>query len=154
MSTTTEQILEKYPPNKKEGLLPILQEVQAEHGFLTDETLELVSRYLSIPMNKIFAVAAFYDQFRFNPAGHYHIQICRGTACHLYGSSSFLKEIEKQLKVKSGGTSRDKRFSLEVVNCMGACDRGPVVKINEQYHIRVNAGELTKIIRKLKEKTV
>jgi len=153
MEIETEKILEKYPPNKKEDLLPILQEMQKEHGFLTDEILEKVSLYLSLPINKIYAVAAFYDQFRNSPGGKYHIQICRGTACHIYGSSTLLKELEKQLKVKAGGSSRDRKFSLEVVNCIGACDHGPVIKVNEQYHCRVNPEALNRIIRSLKEKT-
>ncbi len=154
MPNEIDQILGKYPPNKKENLLPILQNIQKEQGYLSDETLEAVSRYLKLPVNKIFAVAAFYDQFRITPLGRYHIQVCRGTACHLFGSSTILKELEKQFRVKAGGLSRDKKYSLEVVNCMGACDQGPVIKVNEHYYRRVNADELIRIIRSLKEKTV
>jgi len=154
MEIAIEQILDKYPPQKKEGLLPILQEIQKEQGFLTDETLELVSQHLCIPVNKLYAVAAFYDQFRHSPEGKYHIQICCGTACHIYGSSTYLKELEKQLKLKAGGSSRDRKFSLEVVNCMGACDRGPIIKVNANYHCRVNAEALNRIILSLKEQPV
>lgn len=154
MPNEIDQILGKYPPNKQENLLPILQNIQKEQGYLSDEILEAVSRYLKLPVNKIFAVAAFYDQFRNTQLGRYHIQVCRGTACHLFGSSTILKELEKQFKVKTGGLSRDKKYSLEVVNCMGACDQGPVIKVNEHYYRRVNADELTKMIRSLKEKKV
>lgn len=154
MEITTSQILEKYPPNKHEGLLPILQDIQKEQGFLTDDTLEMVSAYLGLPLNKIYSVAAFYDQFRHGWPGRYHVQVCQGTACHLHGSTALLKELEKHLKVKAGNTSRDKKFSIEVVSCMGACDHGPVIKVNEQYYTRVNTEKLTKIIRSIKEKTV
>ncbi len=148
-----EIILSKYPENKKDGLLPILQEIQHFQGYLTDELLAMAGKYLNIPLNKVYGVATFYDQFRFHPQGTFHIRICRGTACHLAGSSTFLEELEKQLKVKAGGTSKDRKFSLEIVNCMGACDSSPIVQLNETFHSNVTSAGLDKIIRTLKEKT-
>jgi NADH-quinone oxidoreductase E subunit len=148
-----EVVLSHYPANKKDGLLPILQEIQLHNGYLTDELLAKVGAYLGIPANKVYGVATFYDQFRFHPHGHYHIRVCRGTACHLVGSSTFVEEIEKQLKVKAGSTSKDRKYSLEITNCMGACESSPIVQINETFHTRVNAGDLDKIIHTLKEKT-
>jgi NADH-quinone oxidoreductase subunit E len=148
-----ENILSKYPENKKDGLLPILQEIQHFQGHLTDELLTMVGKYLNIPLNKVYGVATFYDQFRFHPQGVYHIRICRGTACHLAGSSTFLEELEKQLKVKAGGTSKDRKFSLEIVNCMGACDSSPVVQLNESFYSNVTPAGLDRLIRTLKEKT-
>ena len=153
MKELLENILDRYPANKKEALLPVLQEIQKEQGYLTEEILHEVGRHLNMPPNKVYAVASFYDQFRFRPNGLFHIRLCRGTACHLYGSSTYLGELEKQLKVKQGGTSRDKRYSLEVVNCMGACESAPVLRINDIFYSHVTPDELIRIIHSLNEKT-
>lgn len=153
METMVGEILQGYPPNKKEGLIPILQEVQQKQGYLTEEAIEQIGEYLKLPVNKIFGVAAFYDQFRFRAVGKIHIQICQGTACHLFGATTYLKELERVLKIKAGSTSRDRRYSLEVVNCLGACDLAPIIKVNDTYHTHVTPEDLTKIIRSLKEKT-
>jgi NADH-quinone oxidoreductase E subunit len=152
MNDIVEAILSKYPPNKKEGLIPILQDIQKQQGYLTEELLGEVGRYLNMPSNKVYGVAAYYDQFRFRPLGHYHIKLCRGTACHLFGSSTYLDVLEKQLKVKAGNTTRDRRFSLEVTNCMGACESAPVVRVNDDFYPHVTPEALTGIIRSLKEK--
>ena len=154
MKEIFEKILVRYPMNKKDRLLPILQELQKETGYLTDEMLTEVGDYLGMPVNKVFGVAAFYDQFRFKALGAFHIRICRGTACHLFGSTTYLSELEKQLKVKAGGTSRDKKFSLEIVNCMGACDSAPVLRVNDIFYPHVTPEGLNRIIQSLKEKTV
>jgi len=148
-----EDILSKYPANKKEGLLPILQEIQDMHGYLTGELLGQVGKYLNLPVNKVYGVATFYDEFRFHPQGTYHIRVCRGTGCHLSGSSSYLEELEKQLKVKAGNTSRDRKFSLEILNCMGACESGPIIQVNETFYTHVSQTDLDRIILSLKEKT-
>jgi NADH-quinone oxidoreductase subunit E len=154
MKEKLEIILTKYPVNKKDLLLPILQDIQQEQGYLTDELLIEVGRYLNLPANKVYGVATFYDQFRFRPRGQFQIRICRGTACHLFGSSTYLDELEKQLKVKAGQTSKDGKFSLEISNCMGACESAPIVQINDIFHTHVTENDLGKIIRSLKDKTV
>jgi NADH-quinone oxidoreductase subunit E len=148
-----ENILSKYPANKKDALLPILQDIQELEGYLTDELLTVVGKYVNLPSNKVYGVATFYDQFRFHPQGVHHVRICHGTACHLFGSSTYLEEIEKQLKVKSGHTSKDKRFSLEISNCMGACESAPIIQVNDSFYTNVTAVDLDRIIRSLKEKT-
>jgi len=153
MNEILEKLSLKYPANRKDLLLPFLQELQALNGYLTEELLAETGRYFTMPVNKVFGVAAFYDQFRFRPLGRYHIRLCRGTACHLHGSSTYLGELEKQLKLRAGGTSKDHRYSLEIVNCLGACDSAPVVRINDTYHSHVTPEELTRIIHSLKEKT-
>jgi NADH-quinone oxidoreductase subunit E len=152
MKELLDKILSKYPAGKKEGLLPILQEIQKQQDFLPEELLSEVGRYLNLPANKVYGVAAFYDQFRFRPRGQNHIRICRGTACHLYGSLNYLSELEKQLKVKAGGTSRDRKFSLEITSCLGACESAPVLQVNDKYYTHVTPEELAKIIRSFKEK--
>jgi len=153
MNAILEKIRDKYPANNKDFLLPLLQELQKQQGYLTEDLLAEVGRYLDMPANKVYGVAAFYDQFRFRPLGRFHIQLCRGTACHLYGSATYLAELEKQLKVKAGGTSRDHRYSLEIADCMGACESAPVLRINDTFYPHVTPDELTRIINTLKEKT-
>jgi len=149
-----DHIFEKYSVRKPENLIPLLQEIQREKGCLTDEIIEKVSVFLNIPTNKIYGVATFYDQFRFRVRGQYHIQVCRGTSCYLCSSSYYLKEIEKVLKVKSGSVSRDRKFSLEIVSCMGGCSHSPVIRINDTFYSNIRPGEIAGIIKALKEKTV
>jgi len=154
MKEVLDRILSNYPANKKDMLLPILQEIQRECGYLTDDILAKVGEYLNMPANKVYGVAAFYDLFRFKPQGQFHIRLCKGTACYLYGSSTYLNEMEKQLKVKAGTTSRDGKFSIEVAHCLGACESAPVISINNTWYPKVSPVELSRIIRSLKEKTV
>jgi NADH-quinone oxidoreductase subunit E len=152
MEEILEKILLKYPGSKKDGLIPILQEVQSELGFLTEESIGQIGRHLNIPLNKVYGVAAFYDQFRFRAKGVNHIRICYGTACYLHDSMSYQQEIEKQLKVRAGQTSRDHKFSLEVVTCLGACGQAPVVQVNDTHYTKVTPEDLSRILRSLKEK--
>jgi len=151
MEETFEKILRKYPPGKKEVLIPLLQEIQREAGYLSENSISDVSRYMNIPLNKIHGVATFYDQFRFFKKGRYHVRLCRGTACHVYRSATLLSEIEKILQVKAGQTTRDGKFSLEIVDCLGACGNAPVMIINDVAHGNLSAEKLNKILVKLIE---
>ncbi|MCX6286111.1 MAG: NAD(P)H-dependent oxidoreductase subunit E [Bacteroidetes bacterium] len=148
-----DHIFEKYALRKPENLIPLLQELQKENGYLTDEIVEKVSLHLHIPTNRIYGVATFYDQFRFRQRGLYHIQVCRGTSCYLCSSESYLKEIEKLLKVQAGSVTRDKRFSLETVNCMGGCSQSPVIRINDTYYHHLSVADLSEVLRIFREKT-
>jgi len=148
-----DHIFEKYTLKKPENLIPILQDIQKENGYLTDEIVEKVSAFLNIPPNKIYGVATFYDQFRFKRWGQFHIRVCRGTSCYLCSSASYMKEIEKLLKVQAGSVTKDKKFSLEAVNCMGGCSQSPVIRINDTYYHNLSIADLTGVIRSLKEKT-
>ena len=148
-----EQILSKFPPGRRDSLLPILQEVQELDGYLDEEALTLIGKRLNIPSNKVYGVATFYDQFRFHPRGRYHIRICRGTACHLIGSSTLQETIETQLRGRAGQVSKDRRVSLEVTQCMGSCQSGPVVTVNDRTYTQVTAADLENILHSLKDKT-
>ena len=97
MKTRIDEYLAEFPKNKQESLIPILQGIQEQEGFLPEEAFVKVGQHLSIPTSKIFGVATFYNQFRLEPNGKYHIQVCRGTACHVLGSATVLEEMEKQL---------------------------------------------------------
>jgi NADH-quinone oxidoreductase subunit E len=151
MEEKIERILRKYPAGKKDSLIPLLQEIQREAGHLSDTSIHEVSRYMNIPLNKIYGVASFYDQFRFGKRGRYHIQICHGIACHIYRSSTFQTEIEKILQVKAGHTTKDGKFSLEVVNCLGACGNAPVVFLNGTAYGNLTMERLQKILSGIKK---
>ncbi|MCK9452283.1 MAG: NADH-quinone oxidoreductase subunit NuoE [Bacteroidales bacterium] len=138
MKTTVQEILDQYQDSGRDSLIPILQNVQEKLGFLSEESVIEVSKFLKMPASKIFGVATFYNQFRFNQPGKYHVQVCRGTACHVLGSATVLEEVEKHLKVKAGQTTKDKLFSLEVVACIGACGLAPVISINGEFHAKVS----------------
>ncbi len=116
-----EPILQRHPGAGRETLIPILQEVQGACGFLSKAAIMRIGKHLNLPTSKIYGVATFYNQFRFNPPGRYHVQVCRGTACHVKGSAAVLDAMIKELKINPGQTTRDGTFSLEVVACMGAC---------------------------------
>jgi iron-hydrogenase subunit gamma len=147
MESAVEEILDLYPNAKRENLIPILQEVQDREGYLSEGAIVKVGKRLNIPTSKIFGVATFYNQFRFEPLGKYHIQVCRGTACHVLGSSSVLEELEKQLKIKAGQTAKDGSFSIEIVACIGACGLAPVISVNGEFHAKVTAESIKEILK-------
>jgi NADH-quinone oxidoreductase subunit E len=147
-----EPILKRHVNAKRDSLIPILQEVQEEEGYLSREAVIRIGRHLNLPASKIYGVATFYNQFRFEPKGKYHFLVCRGTACHVKGSAKGLEMAAKLLKLKPGQTSRDKIFSLEVVACMGACGLAPVVNVNGEFYAKVTPKKLAKIIAECREK--
>lgn len=139
-------ILERYPGAKRDSLIPLLQEVQQQHGYLSREAVVRIGEHLRLPSSKIYGVATFYNQFRFQPQGKFHIQVCRGTACHVKGSSAILDTIKRELKIEAGQTSRDGMFSLEVVACIGACGLAPVICVNGEFHASLTTQKVGKIL--------
>lgn len=146
MNTGIEEVLKTHEKGRRESLIPILQEVQERMGYLSEEAVIEVGRHLDIPASKIYGVATFYNQFRFQPKGRYHIQVCRGTACHVLGSATVLEHLEKKLSVRAGQTTRDGLFSIEVVACIGACGLAPVICINGEFFARVDDKAIEGII--------
>jgi NADH-quinone oxidoreductase E subunit len=140
-------ILQKHPRAGRDALIPILQEVQEKQGYLSREAVIRISKHLNLPTTKIFGVATFYNQFRFQPKGKYHFMVCRGTACHVKGSNRVLDMAQKMLKLKPGQTSRDRLFSLETVACMGACGLSPVMNLNGEFYAKVTPQKLVQIIQ-------
>jgi len=150
--TAIEVILGKHTGEGRDALIPILQEIQEADGHLSKEAVTRVGEHLDLPASKIYGVATFYNQFRFQPKGRYHITVCRGTACHVKGSSKVLEMAMKLLKLKPGQTTRDKLFSLEVVACMGGCGLAPVVNINGEFYAKATPQKLAKIIEECRGK--
>ncbi len=146
-----EAVLKKHPRAGRDALIPILQEVQESQGYLSREAVTRISKHLNLPATKIYGVATFYNQFRFQPKGKYHLVVCRGTACHVKGSNRVLEMAQKLLKLKPGQTSRDRLFSLETVACMGACGLSPVMNLNGEFYAKVTPQKLVKIIQECRE---
>ena len=140
------EIVNPYKGKGKENLIPLLQDIQENLGYLSKQAVSMTSETLDIPASKIYGVATFYNQFRFEPTGKFHILVCRGTACHVLGSATVLKTLEKELKIKAGQTTRDGLFSIEVVACIGACGLAPVININGTFHAKVTESSIGEII--------
>ncbi|MCF7957487.1 MAG: NADH-quinone oxidoreductase subunit NuoE [Phycisphaerae bacterium] len=146
-NTDLQVILDKYPDAQRDSLIPILQDIQEVQGYLSRENVIEVGKHLKLPASKIYGVATFYNQFTFLPQGEYHVQVCRGTACHVKGSAAVLDAIERELNIKAGQTTKDKLFSLEVVACIGACGLAPVISVNGEFHAGVNGDKVRKILK-------
>jgi NADH-quinone oxidoreductase E subunit len=145
------KILEKYPFVRRENLIPILQDIQNEFGYLTEDAIRELGQYLQLPTSKIYSLATFYSKFRFQPQGKYHVKVCRGTSCHLKGSTNLIHSLCKKLNLQNGETTKDSLFSLEVVSCMGACGFGPVLSVNGKFYTEVDDDRLDEIIELYKE---
>jgi NADH-quinone oxidoreductase subunit E len=145
------KILEKYPFVQRENLIPILQDIQNELGYLTEDAISEVSQYLGLPASKIYSLATFYTKFRFMTKGKYHLMLCRGTSCHINGASHLIDKIYEFIGIRSGETTRDGLFSLEVVPCMSACGLGPILAVNDSYYTQLNEDKLKEIIDFYKE---
>lgn len=143
-----ENILQNYSKNDRSSLIPLLQDIQNEYGYLPEEVLSKVSEYVGMPFASVYGVATFYNQFRLSPLGKYVIRVCRGTACHVKNSANVLIALETELGIKAGCTTRDKVFTLETVACIGACSIAPVISINDEYYGRLTIQEIPRILKK------
>ncbi len=146
MDEQTSKILAKYPMGHRDCLIPILQDIQDYYGYLSESSVIEVGQYLDLPASKIFGLATFYNQFCFKPKGRFHIRLCKGTSCHVEGASDIMKELIKRLRIGPGQTTRDGMFSLEIVACMGACHMAPLIQVNDNYHTKIESGNVQDII--------
>jgi NADH-quinone oxidoreductase E subunit len=147
-----ESILDRYPHAKRDALIPILQEVQERLGYLSKEAVIRIGQHLGLPASKVYGVATFYNQFRFQPTGRFHIQVCRGTACHVKNSAMVLETVKRELKIDTGQTTRDGVFSLEVVACVGACGLAPVICINGEFFASMSPKKARKLLESYQER--
>lgn len=139
-----------YEPNPS-SLIPLLQKTQETFGYLPKEALEEISRYLKVPLSRVYGVATFYAQFRFEPLGKYVIKICHGTACHVNGAVNISQAIREEVGIEEGQTTPDGLITLERVACLGCCSLAPVIMINEKVYGKLTPDKVRKIIRNLKE---
>jgi len=149
MEIVLDEIFEKHQLSS-ESLIAILQAIQEQYHYLSEENIKEVARRLDIPLSRVFSVTNFYNAFSLKPKGKYIIQVCMGTACHVRGALRIVEELERLLDVKRGDTTSDKNFSLETVNCVGACALGPVMIVNGEYHGHLNPSKVKKILKAYK----
>ena len=131
-----DDILSRYSKDR-ENLIPLLQEVQERFGYLPEEAMELVADFLKLSNSTIYAVSTFYAQFKLTPTGKRLVKICRGTACHVRGGAQVLREVEKQLDIKPGETTKDLEYTLEMIACFGSCALAPVMVIDNTVYGRI-----------------
>lgn len=153
MSAEIERILAEYTGASRDSLIPILQKVQEVCGYLSKEAVVRIGNHLNLPTSKIYGVATFYNQFRFQAPGNNHIQVCRGTACHVKGSAGVLNSLERELGISADETTRDGEFSLEVVACIGACGLAPVIAVNGEFHAKLAEDDARKVIKQYRKKS-
>lgn len=130
----------------------MLHRVQKEYGYIPPESISEMSRHLKISEGEIFGVLTFYKAFTLEPRGKHLITICMGTACHVRGAPMILDEFKRRLGIEPGETTEDKSFTLETVNCVGACALGPIIISDGTYHGQMKMREVDKIIKKFKKK--
>jgi NADH-quinone oxidoreductase subunit E len=144
-STDISRILEKHTEDRGR-LIAVLEEIQAKYGYLTEESLRIVSDEIGRPLVDVYSVATFYRSFSLKPRGKHLIYACLGTACHVRGASRVVEEFERQLGIKSGQTTADMEFTLETLNCLGACALGPVVVIDGHYFSKVRKSKVSQLL--------
>ncbi len=127
-----DEICANHPP-KESSLIEILHDISGEFNYLPADALKRVSENLDVPIAKVYGVATFYKGFSLKPRGKKIIRVCKGTACHVRGADSNIEELERLLGIKPGETTDDLEYTLEVVNCVGACAMAPVVVVNDKY---------------------
>jgi len=149
-SQAIDQILKKYS-HRHSDIIGILQDAQAIENYLPEEALRYISQKMEISLTRIFDIVTFYKAFSLLPRGKYTIRVCCGTACHLGGAPQNLDQLNRILQIKDGETTDDRTFSLETVNCLGACALAPVVAVDDEYHEAVNAGKIEKMLSTYQE---
>jgi len=142
-------ILDKHG-NEKGGMIAILEAIQHEFRFLPYEALKIVAEKTGRPFTEVYGVATFYKAFSLKPKGKHVISVCLGTACHVRGAPRMLDEVQGQLGVQPGETTGDGLFTIERVNCLGACALGPVVVLDGVYHHHMSPGKLRKVIESVR----
>ena len=141
-----EKTLSRYE-SKKENLIPILQQMQKGLGYLPRLAMEKIAEALKIPAVEVYGPATFYNQFRLTPPGDNQVQVCMGTACYMVGGVEAMESFERRLKIKEGETTKDRKFSLERVACVGCCTMAPVVLVNEKVEGHVTPTRVDGILQ-------
>lgn len=147
MEQCLKAILSSYE-GKRHELIPILQQVQAEFGYLPEEVMLEIAEYVGVPESRVYAVASFYAQFRFSPMGRNRVMVCRGTACHVRGAPRILEEVKRELSVQEGETTPDLEYTLETVACIGCCALAPCVMINKKVEAKMTSKKVAELFAK------
>ncbi len=145
---TIEAIVKRYDSDVG-MLIPMMQDLQAEFGYLLQEHLQSLAKQIGVPLSRVYAVATFYSSFRLTPKGAHEVSLCMGTVCYLKGSGGISKAICEEFNVEPGGTTGDRLFSFQAVNCVGACALAPVMVVDGKYYDGVTAKTAIEILHGL-----
>ncbi|MFC1874815.1 NADH-quinone oxidoreductase subunit NuoE [Chloroflexota bacterium] len=146
-----DHILSKFSGNR-DNLIPVLQEVQQEFGYLPGEAMQSIADFLRLSSNTVYSVATFYAQFKLVPSGKRIIRVCRGTACHVRGGDRILREVEKKLGIKPSETTDDWEYTLETVACIGACALAPAMTMDNETHGQMTTKKVAEVFGGREEK--
>ena len=147
IETLFSEILQEHP-SQEGSLIPLLQKAQAKYKYISPEIVQAVADYLGITENRVFGVASFYSQFRFTEPAEHTISVCLGTACHVNSGETLVEALERDMDIKPGECTADKKFELERVACLGCCALAPVVKIDNDIYGKLNLVKLKEIVSK------
>lgn len=146
-TTSLDPVLSAFE-RRPDSLIPLLQAVQERFGYLPPESLATVARHARVPRSRVYGVASFYAQFRFNPVGRQRVAVCRGTACHVGGARFILEELERTLGIAEGETTEDMEYSLETVACIGCCGLAPCISVNDEVSAKLTPKKVRKQFKK------
>ncbi len=145
------EILNRYAPQKREYLIPILQETQGCFKYLSREAMIHIAHHVGVPVSKVYGVATFYNQFKLVAPGQHTILVCRGTACHVRGSDQLLRAFESELGIQAGQTTKDGLITLDVVACLGSCSIAPVITIDGKFHGRLETKDAARLVAEIRK---
>jgi len=144
-----DSIVERYG-GRESAILAILQDIQTKEKYLPQEALEHLGARLNIPLNRIYRIATFYRALSLTPRGRHEVCVCMGTACHVRGAQRIVDQMNLELDIRPGETTKDKNFTLETVNCLGVCAAGPVVAIDGEYFGKMSSVKVPGILKKFR----
>lgn len=142
---------EVFKHEEEKNIIEHLQDIQNKYGYVSEGHIVKLSKEMGIPAIDLYGVTTFYSQFKLVKPGKHKISVCRGTACHVKNSDSLLKHLEKVLQIKSGETTKDNLFTLECVNCIGACAQAPAIMIDGTVYGELTEDKLKKILEEFKQ---
>jgi NADH:ubiquinone oxidoreductase subunit E len=151
VSLEVDRIVESHGTDRQ-ALIGVLQDANAKLNWLPEQALRRISSRLGIPYAEVYGTASFYKAFSLEPRGEHIVQVCMGTACHVRGAQRVLEELERRLEVGAGQTTKDRMFTLETVNCLGACALGPIVAVDGEFHGQMNPGKVPEMLDSVAEK--
>ena len=148
-AATIERVLNRHGRDRS-AIIAIMQDLQDEVNYLPEGALCYVAEQLDIPVSKVFSLATFYRAFSLEPRGKHLVYVCTGTACHVRGAVKVLDALEREIGIQAGETDEEMEFTLETVNCLGACALGPVVVVDGEYHGQMTGAKAARLVKKLR----
>lgn len=141
------EILGKYEADQS-TIISVLQDIQAEFGYLPKDAMLTVSKEMNIPLSRVLSLATFFNAFSMKPKGRHPISVCVGTACHVRGARLILEKLERELSIASGENTEDGNFSLDEVRCVGCCGLAPVIMVDDEFHGKLTQTKIPGVLKK------